>query len=254
MVHIIPLAKWDEAKRQPSSSEDAGVMYYYPVAGLFLIPEGPWLFYAPDLVRLRTPSILEQYLMSSPETSPPSAPLVVRSTRRSEHIIESYPENILEKYRFSLDRSCAGQHKCLIVVNQNELSRPLYSDSSYRGFNFIYLTTLRSSTYFTKNPSLLLTTKKLYDASDVWSSKYHVDCITQRIAKLKMYILYCNVYSRLLRIADAKANRTREGAAGLGHRAAVLGHSSPCCDTKNLLSALPREILSKIAWMTVKRG
>jgi hypothetical protein len=254
MAHIIPLAKWDETKRQPSSSENAGVMYYYPVAGLFLIPEGPWLFYASDLVRLATPSILEQYLMSSPEdTSSPSAPLVVRSTRRPEHIIQLYTENISEKYRFSLDQSCARQHKCLIVVNQNKLSRPLYNDSSYRGFNFIYLTTLRSSTYFTKNP-YALTIKKLYDASDVWSSKYHVDCITQRIAKLKMYILYCNVYSRLLRIADAKANRTREGATGLGHRAAVLGYSSPCCGTKNLLSALPREILSKIAWMTIKRG
>jgi hypothetical protein len=268
VMHIIPLAKWDDAKRQPSSSEDAGVMYYYPLAGLFLIPEGPWIFYAPDLVCLRTPTILEQYLMST-DTSCSSHPLIVRSTRRLERVIESYTENISKKYRFSLDR--AGQHTCLIVINQNKLSYPFYNDSSYHGFNFIYLTMLRSSTYFTKNPCAW-TAKNLHDASDVWLSKYHVDCINPRIAKLKSFIVYSNVYSRLLRIADpqsgghANANTAKEDAVSpcdtrnLAKEDAV----SPCdtknlakedavspCDTRNLLSALPREILSKIAWMAV---
>ena len=225
-ILIIPLAKWDDAKRQPSSSEDAGVMYYYPVAGLFLISGE--LFYAADLVCLRTPTILEQYLMSS-DTGPL---VVVRSTRRLELIVESYTENISKKYRFSLDRS--GQHVCLIVINENNLSYPIYNDSSFRGFNFIHLTRLRSSTYFTKNPS---TWTLYHDASDVWASKYHVDCITHRLAKLKLFILYFNLYSRLLKISDLQHGRE-----------AVKLYSS---NIPNLLSALPREILSKIAWMAV---
>jgi len=222
----IPLAKWDEAKREPSSSEDDGTMYYYPVAGLFGISGA--MYFGPDLVRLKTPNILEQYLISlEPEASPPPPPATVRSMRRPERVLESYAENISNKYRFSLDPGCIGPHKCLIVVNHNYKN----NSSCYRPFNFIYLTTLRSSAYFTQYPSVWAASPKLYDASDVWTSKYHVDRLNPSIAKLRLFILYLNVYLRLLRIANNNNNND--------------------LPKKNLLAGLPKEILSKIAWVAV---
>ena len=195
------------------------------------------LLYAHDLVCFSTPNILEQYLMSSSDTtSPLSGPLVVRSTKQLKRVTHSYTENISEKYRFSLDSTCTGQRKCLIVVNYNTLSYPVFNNPSYRGFEFIHLSKLKSSTYFTNFPPSFCTTRSLYDASDVWKSKYHVDCIAPRIAKLKLFIRYLNVYSRLLKVADLQPTNTNRAGR---------------CEEPNLLSTLPKEILSRIAWIIV---